>query len=410
MAPRRRVALRKNLARAVEAGHPWIFRDALRPLSGIIPDDGDLVLVTTSSGRPLGRGFWTVDTPIAVRMLTTDAHDDIDVLMRTRLTRALDRRLALLDRTSTNAFRWVHGEADLMPGIHLDVYDVYASVRFDGAGARAFYRRFVPALMDVANRIGLRTIVERVDRPGRSGAHSDQSAREHDDHARAVELAGILPTDEIEVRENGLRFGADLLNGQKGGLFLDQRDNRQRVRGLARGLRVLNLFSYTGGFSVYAAAGGAKTTTTVDVAAPAIAAARRNFARNHLDAASARFAAVDVFQFLTDAKNRGEVWDLVISDPPSFAPNHGALPEALRAYRRLHRLCAAVTAPGGILCAASCSSHVDAAAFSESIAGGCADAGRRFNLQEQHGGAADHPVLDVFPQGTYLKFVIGRVS
>ena len=169
---------------------------------------------------------------------------------------------------------------------------------------------------------------------------------------------------------------------------------------------MLNLFGYTGGFSIYAAAGGARETTTVDVAAPAIAAARRNFERNRLPIAAARFAAEDAFAFLTRAAAAGERFDLVISDPPSFAPSRRALETGLRAYRRLHRLCAAVTAPGGLLCAASCSSHVGRDAFVATVRDGARDAGRRAQIREIHGAAVDHPVLPQFPEGDYLKFAV----
>ncbi|MEO8211826.1 MAG: class I SAM-dependent methyltransferase, partial [Myxococcales bacterium] len=190
----------------------------------------------------------------------------------------------------------------------------------------------------------------------------------------------------------------------------DQRDNRQRVRGWARGLRVLNLFGYTGGFSVYATAGGAVSTVTVDSAAGAIASARRNFARNQLPVDHAEFVVADVFAFLAQARQSGTLWDLVISDPPSFAPSRQSLPDALRAYRRLHGMCAAVVAADGIFCAASCSSHVDEAAFVQSVEAGCADAGRRFTVDERHGAGPDHPVLSVFPEGRYLKFISGHLD
>ena len=224
---------------------------------------------------------------------------------------------------------------------------------------------------------------------------------------RAAVVLGAAPEGEIEIRENGLRFGVDLLRGQKGGLFLDQRDNRALVRTLAPGRRVLNLFGYTGGFSIYAAAGGARATVTVDAAAPAIAAARRNFERNRLATDGARFVAGDAFAFLERAARDGERFDIVISDPPSFAPSRRALATGLRAYRRLHRLCAAVTAPGGTLCAASCSSHVDRAAFLATVRDGARDAGRRFELVELRGAGADHPVVPQFPEGDYLKFAVG---
>jgi 23S rRNA (cytosine1962-C5)-methyltransferase len=393
-----RVTLRKDLRRAIRRGHPWVFRDALaRPPS--LPD-GTLVLVAGPDGRPLARGFWDARSPIAVRILTTTAAgapDDPLELVTARIGAALDRRLAFIDRARTDAFRWIHGEADGLPGIHADLYGAVATVRHDGAGVRAFYRDLGPALAGAARARGipLEAVVER--RRARGGGDTA-----HLTHGR-------LPSGELRVHENGLLFAVDLLHGQKGGLFLDQRDNRERVRALAAGRRVLNLFGYTGGFSIYAAAGGASETTTVDQAAPAVAAAERNFVLNGLPLAHARFVAGDAFAFLEDARRAGAAYDLVISDPPSFAPSAVAVPRALAAYRRLHRLAAAVTAPGGLLCAASCSSHVARDAFLRTVEGGAADAGRTFALSEMAGAGADHPTLDAFPEGEYLKFAVGRL-
>jgi 23S rRNA (cytosine1962-C5)-methyltransferase len=238
------------------------------------------------------------------------------------------------------------------------------------------------------------------------GDGSDRAGKS--DGAQA--LIGRAPVGEIEVRENGLLFGVDLLHGQKGGLFLDQRDNRQRVGAMARGRRVLNLFGYTGGFSVYAAAGGASATTTVDSAKAAIASAAENFRRNGLPPGQAEFVAGDAFRFLADAAGAGRRWELVISDPPSFAPSRRALNDALGSYRRLHRLCAAVAAPGGTLCAASCSSHVSADAFVATVEEGARDAGRRFRLTEMHDAGGDHPTMAAFPEGHYLKFAVGALD
>jgi 23S rRNA (cytosine1962-C5)-methyltransferase len=388
--PVERVVLRKNLARAIRQGHPWIYRDALAVAPRIA--DGALVLVESPDGRrTLGRGFWDARSPIAVRVLESPARTvDAAGLVAERVAGALERRLRLIDRARTDAFRWIHGEGDGLPGIHVDLYGAAASVRFDGAGPRAFYRDLGPRLAAAARARGLalEAVVER----------------------EGAVLLGSPPAGEIEVRENGLLFGVDLGRGQKGGLFLDQRDNRERVRGRAAGRRVLNLFGYTGGFSIYAAAGGAAQTTTVDLAGPAIAAARRNFARNGLPLERARLVAGDAFAFLEEAARAGERYDLVISDPPSFAPSARALPRALAAYRRLHRLAAAVTAPGGVLCAASCSSHVGRAAFLRTVEEGAARAGRRFVLDAVHGAAeADHPTLPAFPEGDYLKLAIGNV-
>lgn len=398
------VRLRKNLARRVRQGHPWIYRDALRSEARVA--DGALVRLATGDGRPLGRGFWSQRGPIALRMLGLDAGDDVAGVVLERVAEALRRRVGWLMK-GDDAFRWIHGEADGLPGVHADVYGVFASVRFDGTGARAFYCDVLPDLPGKLLAIGqsqglrLRGVVERR-RAAREAAPAD-----------AAVLRGEAPPPEIEVVEGGLRFGVDLLRGQKGGLFLDQRDNRATVRGLAAGRRVLNLFAYTGGFSVYAAAGGARSTTTVDVSAPAIAAAEENFRRNQLPVAPAtrtRFVAADAFAFLEEARRSGERWDLVISDPPSFAPKQSALSAALGAYRRLHRMAAGVTEPGGILCAASCSSHVSEAEFLETVRAGCAEAGRRFRMREMRGAAFDHPVVAAFPEGRYLKMAVGEVA
>jgi 23S rRNA (cytosine1962-C5)-methyltransferase len=386
-----RVTLRKPLARAIRQGQPWIYRDALAPAPAL--RDGALVLVADGDRRPLARGFWDARSPIAVRVLGGADLADTEAEVDARIGRALATRRARLDPAQTDAFRWIHGEADGLPGLHVDVYGRAVTLRYDGAGARAFYRGLPARLQTIgaAGGLAVDAVVERRPR----GASSGTSV-----------VLGTLPDGEIEVRENGLRFGADLRHGQKGGMFLDQRENRALVGTLAAGRRVLNLFGYTGGFSVYAAAGGARETTTVDVAVPAIEAARRNFARNGLPLPAARFAAVDAFAFLEGAVGAGERYDLVISDPPSFASSRRTLAAGLRAYRRLHQLCAEVTAPGGLLCAASCSSHVDRESFTQTIVDGAVAAGRHARVREIRGAGFDHPTLRAFPEGDYLKFAI----
>src|SRR2546421_7913725 len=212
------VTLGKNLARSLRQGHPWVFRAALRDPPALV--DGQLVEVRGRDRRPLVWGFWDARSPIAVRVLDRAPVADPEALVRARLAAALAARRARLDPAETNAFRWVHGEADHLPGIHVDLYDDVASVRYDGDGPRAFSRR-LPALLEATAGRPLRAVV---DRQSRTGAL------------------------EAEVRENGLRFLVDLTHGQKGGLFLDQRENRAEVRRRAAGQTVLNLFGYTGGF------------------------------------------------------------------------------------------------------------------------------------------------------------------
>lgn len=374
--------LKKDLARSIRRGHPWVYRDALAPAPEL--DDGAVVEVCGKDGRFLAVGFWDRRSPIAVRVLATEREFEPGRGIAERLAAAATLRLLRLDLEQTNAFRWVHGEADRLPGVHVDVYGDVASVRLDGAGARAFYGDLA-ALLRAEPRVGVKRVI---DRELRSGAE-----------------------EPLEVRENGLIFVVDLAHGQKGGLFLDQRENRAEVGSRARGRRVLNLFGYTGGFSLYAAAGGATRTDTVDQARPAIAAARHNFERNGFSVAEDRagFHAVDAFDFLERARRDGVRYDLVVSDPPSFAKNRAGLPLALKAYRRLHTLAASVVAPGGLLFAASCSSQVGRAEFVASVEAGARAAGRHFTLEAVRGAAFDHPVVPAFPEGEYLKLAIGSV-
>jgi 23S rRNA (cytosine1962-C5)-methyltransferase len=383
----RPVVLRKDLARSIRRGHPWLYRDAVAVRAEL--EDGALVEVQTRDKRPLARGFWDARSPIAVRILESGGPGhkfaDADTLVGERLRAALGRRLARLNPSETDAFRWVHGEADLLPGVHADYYAGAVVVRFDGSGARAFYAPFDQRLREAAgDKLNIDMIIDRAARRGG-------------------------PDNERIVLENGLRFAVDLAHGQKGGLFLDQRQNRKRVAERAKGKSLLNLFGYTGGFAVHAAAAGARRTDTVDTAKPAIEAARRNFELNNLSLETNGLHVDDAFVFLEQAIERGQRWDIVVSDPPSFAAKKEAVPAARKSYERLHQLAATAVTSGGLLCAASCSSHFTRDDFLGSIETGVKRAGRRWTLESVHGAAFDHPVIEAFPEGDYLKFAIGRV-
>jgi 23S rRNA (cytosine1962-C5)-methyltransferase len=376
------LTLRKDLSRALRQGHPWVYRDALVVGKGLTP--GELVCVADRAGREIVFGYYDADSPIAVRALDRTRVADRATLVRKRLRDALAMRRTCLDLARTTAFRWVHGEADRLPGIHVDVYADVASVRFDGDGSRAFYRDLCDLLIDTAGALRIRKVIDRDSRGG--------------------------TTEEVEVLEYGARFLVDVGRGQKGGLFLDQRENRQMVAARAAGKSLLNLFGYTGGFSIHAALAGATRTDTVDIARPAIAAARRNFEHNGLDLAQAGLHVEDAFAFLEKASALGQTWDVVVCDPPSFAPSKSSLPAARRSYARLHRLAAQVVRGGGRLAAASCSSHLPRNEFLTLVKTGVDLAGRRFVLESFAGAAPDHPTLPVFPEGDYLKFAFGRVE
>ncbi len=384
MAARPALILRKDLGRTLRQGHPWVFREAL--LNPPVLPHGEVVTVCDGQGRPVAYGFWDAKSTIAVRVLDLEPITDKAALVKRRLVAALALRRARLDLRRTNAFRWVHGEADRLPGVHVDLYADVASLRFDGEGSRSFYGDLAQWLIECGLTLEqpLRKVIDR--------------------DARAEE------SEEVAVEENGIVFWVDLGRSQKGGLFLDQRDNRKAVAERAQGKSVLNLFGYTGGFSLYAARAGARRTDTVDIARPAISAARRNFEGNGLALDRAGLHAIDALAFLSQAIAQGQTWDIVISHPPSFAPSKNSLPLARRSYLHLHRLAAQAVTPGGILGAGSCSSHLDRREFLALVKTGVHQAGRRFTLESYTGAGPDHPTLPVFPEGDYLKFALGRVS
>jgi 23S rRNA (cytosine1962-C5)-methyltransferase len=285
----------------------------------------------------------------------------------------------------------LHGEGDRMPGLVVDRYGPVAVARADGDAAAARVPDLADALWPCLEAWGVRSLVLRAGEKGRP--------------PRLEPLRGGPPPDTVQVEEHGVPFVVDLAHGQKTGAFLDQRENRQRVGELARGRRVLNLFSYAGGFSLHAALGGATHVTSVDVAAAAHATAQASFRLAGVDPSAHGFVTADVRAFLESARRHGDGWDLIVSDPPSFAPSEKALPRALSAYRTLHGACASVLAPGGIFCAASCSSHVDASAFLSTL-DDAALGQRELALLELHGAGPDHPTLPAFPEGRYLKFAV----
>ena len=379
------IRLKKDLSAHLGRGHPWIYRDALAPTARL--PLGEIVDVADARGAFVARGFADPDGPIAVRVLTRDADEPIDdawLARRVRAASALRETAAAL--LPGDAFRRLHGEADGVPGLVLDDYAGTWVIRCDGPAPAAMWRSRLARVID---HLGTpRHVWER-------GAEGRQSA--------GCSLRGADPPPPALIREGDARYEVDVVHGQKTGFFLDQRPGRRLVASFARGAELLNLFSYTGGFSVAAALGGARRTTSVDVAAPAIRAAATNFQRSGLDPAAHRFVTADVFEFLAAARER---WDIVVSDPPSFAPSEKALPRAIAAYRSLHAAAARVVAPGGLLVAASCSSHVPLPLFRDLVAEGLAQAGRAGRIVATCGAGADHPVLPGFPEGNYLKLLI----
>jgi 23S rRNA (cytosine1962-C5)-methyltransferase len=383
--------LAKPLAAAIRGGHPWVYDRALPRLPPV--SSGEVVTLVDDSGA-IACAVADPGSPNRARVLDLDPDAVIDgAWVRGRVRAAVAARLGDPTLTGATGLRLVHGENDFCPGLVVDLYGGVAVVVVDGAGADGFWRPALAAVLDGLREGGV-DLTSAWLRPVRGSGEG-----------KGEVLVGAVP-ELVEIEEHGARFAVDVRRGQKTGFFLDQRANRQVVRAHAAGLDVLNLFSYTGGFSVHAALGGARRVTSVDIAAPAIAAAQDNFQRSGVAPAAHGFHAVDAFEFLTRAAAEGRRWDLVIVDPPSFAPSEKARGKAMPAYTRLAGQGLAVTAPGGLFCLASCSSHVTEVDLLGCLADAAGKAGRRVRARMILGAASDHPVLPGFPEGRYLKFFL----
>ena len=293
----------------------------------------------------------------------------------------------------TSGFRLWNGEGDGVPGLVADVYHDTGVIKLDGEGPIGFWR--VDEVADwMVRELGLVRVYERQKERGVMG--------------RA--LIGSVPNQPVTFHEHDLPFTADVVHGQKTGFFLDQRDNRQLIRAWSRDATVLNVFSYTGGFSVAAGAGGASHVTSVDIAPAAIEAANQHWRLNQLPETQHTGIAADAFEFLADAASQRRRWEIVILDPPSFAPNRDSVPKALAAYQNVIEAGARVTAPQGLLAVASCSSHIDLPMFLECCEEGVSRARRRGTVVTIAGQPTDHPTPLALPEFRYLKFVLLRLD
>jgi 23S rRNA (cytosine1962-C5)-methyltransferase len=376
-----RVKVSADLKASLAKGHPWIYRDHLPANLAFAP--GTWVRVHSDGWE--GVGIFDPASALSIRIYSRGPVPDAAWLDK-RVEQAHERRGPLLRDGSTNAYRLLNGEGDGLPGIVVDVYGPFAVVRLDSAVLGTLLPWIVSA-------------VQRVISP--KGVCQKTSA--------GLEvLAGRPPPDRLIVSEHGLRFFADLGSGQKTGLFLDHRENRHGLEPWCRDAAVLNLFSYTGGFSLYAARGGARRVVSVDQAGDAMARARDNVELNGLDPDIFEFVTADAFKHLEHLARENAQFDVIISDPPSFARNRTQRRRALRAYEKLHELALQVLAPGGLYAAASCTSQIDVDTFKGSVAQAAERAKRSLQIVMENGQAPDHPVMVGHPEGRYLKFVALR--
>lgn len=387
--------LRKGKEESLDRFHPWVFSGALTRMpseaDGI--EEGDLICVVASDGRVIGTGHFQIGS-IAVRMLTFDASEAIDAdFYRRRLAQALALRRAIgLPSPDTDAYRLVHGEGDFLPGLVVDVYGPTAVVQAHSPGMHYARKTIADALVGLPGA-GIDNVYYKSETTLPFKARLDP---------RNDYIAGAYAGDT--ARENGLVFHVDWLKGQKTGFFVDQRENRQLLRSLSHGRRVLNMFCYTGGFSVYALSGGAEEVVSVDSSAKAITLTDANVALNFPEGAPHRSYAEDAFKFLDTMEK--DAYDLILLDPPAFAKHRSALHNALQGYRRLNARAFEKIAPGGILFTFSCSQAVTREQFRLAVFSAAAASRRRVRILHQLTQPADHPVNIYHPEGEYLKGLV----
>jgi 23S rRNA (cytosine1962-C5)-methyltransferase len=372
----------------VKHGHPWVYSNeiVMDAAAKALPA-GALVRLEAASGEPLGVAQFNAHTLIAARVLSRDALlAPVQEFVAARLAAALRLRERLYPG---GYYRLIHAEADGLPGLIVDRYGDVVAVQANTAGMDRLLPDILAALDAV---IAPRAVVLRNDSPARGleGLALD---------VRVVkgEIAG-----PVEIRENGARFLADIATGQKTGWFFDQRENRAAAAALAGGGRVLDLYSYGGGFAIAAARAGAASVTAVDRSEAALALAGQAAALNGVDGICS-FVRAEVFADLERRDAAGERFDVVVADPPAFVKSKKDLAAGSRGYRKLARLSARLVAPGGILFIASCSHNVDRALFAEQVSHGLEDAGRTGRILRDSGAAADHPVHPHLPESAYLK-------
>ena len=416
--PRLRLRVSATAETILRSGHPWLFADSIREQNRP-GQTGEIAVIYDRHDRFLALGLFDPDSPLRVRLLHAGKPVTLDATWwQQRLATALERRRGLFD-AQTTGYRWINGESDGWPGLVLDRYGEVLVLKLYTAA-------WLPRLDEVAallrqalspGRLVLRLSRNLQETAARWAGLQDGQSLAADSRAiragsKAAATDSTSPpswdTSTVTFLETGLRFEADVVRGQKTGFFLDQRENRRHVETLASGGNVLNAFSFSGGFSLYAARGGAKSVTDLDLSAHALEAGRRNFALNQADAAVARCpreaAQADAFAWLE--QNTARRFDLVILDPPSLAKREAERAGAIQAYGRLAANGLRSLRHGGVLVAASCSAHVSAAEFFDAVRTTARRAGRRFTELATTGHPPDHPAT--FAEAQYLKCIYLR--
>ena len=401
------VYLKPHKEESLKRFHPWVFSGALAKVvldashKASEPQEGELVCVLSAANEVLGVGHWQIGS-IAVRILAFGLEELPAGFWNERIRAAYQVRNAIgLIRPDNNTFRLIHGEGDFLPGLIVDVYADTAVVQAHSIGMHVHRNEIAQALLDEVPQV--KNVYYKSDDTLPFKAPIDG---EKVGYLISNLQSPISNSEEFWSLENGLSFRIDWLRGQKTGFFVDQRENRALVERYAKDKDVLNMFCYTGGFSLYALRGGAKTVDSVDVSQKAIDLVNVNVAKNFPEATNHTAVTADAFEYLSAQKNAGKTYDLIILDPPAFAKHRDAVKNALRGYQRINAKAIEMIRPGGILFTFSCSQAVDKEAFRLAVFSAAAQVGRKVRILHQLHQPQDHPINIYHPEGEYLKGLV----
>ncbi len=388
------IYLRAGREKSVLTRHPWIFASAIDHIEGE-PGHGDTVLVFDSNKKFLAKAAYSPSSQIRARVWTLIQADEIDrSFLEQRINASIERRAGLKESENTDALRLIYGEADGIPGLVVDQYASTLVMQLLSAGSEKFRSEIIEIL---AEQLKPEQIYER----------SDVEIRLLEGMQPREGLAwGKKKNHAIQISENGLKYLVDVTEGQKTGFYVDQRRNRQKVFELAKDKQVLNCFCYTGGFTLNALAGGATNVTSVDSSGPALEQLKQNVSLNGLDETKSEIIEGDVFTLLRKFRDQARSFDLIVLDPPKFAPTISQAEKASRAYKDINLLAIKLLKPGGLLVTFSCSGGVSRDLFQKIVAGAALDANTDLRIIDQLSQSPDHPVLTSFPESFYLKGLI----
>ena len=404
----KRITLRPKRDFSVRKHHPWVFSGAVDgAVEGVAV--GETVEVAAADGELLGYGSYSPASQIRVRMLSFDPKVVPDAkFIEGLVAAAVGRRADFFANAYTNAVRLVNAESDGLPGVVVDYYAGWVVCQFTSAGAEFWKTKIAAALMKFAPFC--RGVAERtdVDVRAKEGLAVTTPVREGADGTVFRVLAGEVPPEFVEIAEGNVKFLVDVRKGHKTGFYLDQRDARAAVGALANGADVLNCFSYTGGFGLFARAAGAASVTQVDISKEALELAKKNEALTHLCGTKMEYVEADVFQYLRKCRDAGRNFDMIVLDPPKFASVKSQVMKAARGYKDINLLAMKLLKANGVLATFSCSGAMTEELFDKVLAEASQDAGRDFQMIARTRQGVDHPVALNFPEGLYLKGVILR--